>query len=152
MLVSTLWEVRHMDKEFLENVTFDELTIGRQGTLTRTLTQDDITLFAVMSGDVNPAHMDVEYAKSDMFHGIIGQGMWTASLISALLGTLLPGFGTIYLEQDIKFKKPVRIGHIITVTSVAREKRTEKPIVTLDCKAVNQRGEIVAHGLATVLA
>ena len=62
-----------MDDTFLENITYAELTVGRQGTLTRTLTQDDITLFAVMSGDVNPAHMDAEYAKSDMFHGIIGQ-------------------------------------------------------------------------------
>jgi len=141
-----------MDKEFLENVTFDELVIGRQGTLTRTLTQDDITLFAVMSGDVNPAHMDAEYAKSDIFHGIIGQGMWTASLISALLGTVLPGPGTIYLEQDIKFKRPVRIGDKITVTAIVHDKRADKPIVTLDCKAVNQRGEIVADGLATVLA
>ena len=141
-----------MNEQFLENVTFDELTIGRQATLTRTLTQDDITLFAVMSGDVNPAHMDAEYAKSDIFHGIIGQGMWTASLISALLGTVLPGPGTIYLEQDIKFKKPVRIGDIITVTAVVRDKRADKPVVTLDCKAVNQHGEIVADGLATVLA
>ena len=141
-----------MDNEFLENVTFDELKVGRQGTLTRTLTQEDITLFAVMSGDVNPAHMDAEYAKSDIFHGIVGQGMWTASLISALLGTVLPGPGTIYLEQDIKFKKPVRIGDTITVTAIVHDKHAEKPIVTLDCKAVNQRGEIVADGLATVLA
>ena len=138
--------------EFLENITFDELTIGRQGVLTRTLTQDDITLFAVMSGDVNPAHMDVEYAKSDIFHGIVGQGIWTASLISALLGTIMPGVGTIYLEQDIKFKKPVRIGDAITVTAIVRDKRPDKLIVTLNCKAVNQRGEIVADGLATVLA
>ncbi len=141
-----------MDDQFLENITFDELSIGRQGALTRTLTQDDITLFAVMSGDVNPAHMDAEYAKSDMFHGIIGQGIWTASLISALLGTVIPGVGTIYLEQDIKFKKPVRIGDKITVTAVVRDKRADKLIVTLDCKAVNQRGDIVAEGLATVIA
>ena len=141
-----------MDDQFLENITFDELTIGRQGTLTRTLTQDDITLFAVMSGDVNPAHMDADYAKSDIFHGIVGQGMWTASLISALLGTVMPGPGTIYLEQDVKFKKSVRIGDIITVTAVVHDKRADKPIVKLDCKAVNQRGEIVADGLATVLA
>lgn len=141
-----------MDDQFLENITFDELTIGRQGTLTRTLTQDDITLFAVMSGDVNPAHMDADYAKSDIFHGIVGQGMWTASLISALLGTVMPGVGTIYLEQDIRFKKPVRIGDVITVTATVHDKRADKKIVTLDCKAVNQRGEIVADGLATVLA
>ena len=141
-----------MDDQFLENITYAELTIGRQGVLTRTLTQDDITLFAVMSGDVNPAHMDAEYAKSDMFHGIIGQGIWTASLISALLGTVMPGVGTIYLEQDIKFKKPVRIGDKITVTAIVRTRRDDKRIVTLDCKAVNQRGEIVADGLATVIA
>lgn len=141
-----------MDKDFLENITFDELTIGRQATLTRTLTQEDITLFALMSGDVNPAHMNEEYAKSDIFHGIIGQGMWTASLISALLGTVLPGPGTIYLEQDIKFKKPVRIGDTITVTAAVKEKCADKPMVMLDCNALNQRGEIVANGLATVLA
>ena len=141
-----------MEDKFLENIPFDELTIGRQGALTRTLTQDDISLFAVMSGDVNPAHMDAEYAQSDMFHGIIGQGMWTASLISALLGTVIPGVGTIYLEQDIKFKKPVRIGDKITVTAIVHSKRDDKMIVTLDCKAINQRGEIVADGLATVIA
>ncbi|HBD9275135.1 TPA: bifunctional enoyl-CoA hydratase/phosphate acetyltransferase [Legionella pneumophila] len=141
-----------MDKEFLENVTFDELTLGRQASLVKTLTQDDIDLFAAMSGDVNPAHMDPTFAKSDIFHGIVGHGMWTGSLISALLGTILPGPGTIYLEQDIKFKKPVRIGDNITITLIVRDKRDDKPIVTFDCKGVNQRGEIVVDGLATVLA
>ncbi|CAM3018054.1 MULTISPECIES: bifunctional enoyl-CoA hydratase/phosphate acetyltransferase [Legionella] len=141
-----------MDKEFLENVTFDELTLGRQASLVKTLTQDDIDLFAAMSGDVNPAHMDPTFAKSDVFHGIVGHGMWTGSLISALLGTILPGPGTIYLEQDIKFKKPVRIGDNITITLIVRDKRADKPIVTFDCKGVNQRGEIVVEGLATVLA
>ncbi|HGC5940581.1 TPA: bifunctional enoyl-CoA hydratase/phosphate acetyltransferase [Legionella pneumophila] len=141
-----------MDKEFLENVTFDELTLGRQASLVKTLTQDDIDLFATMSGDVNPAHMDPAFAKSDIFHGIVGHGMWTGSLISALLGTILPGPGTIYLEQDIKFKKPVRIGDNITITLIVRDKRADKPIVTFDCKGVNQRGEIVVEGLATVLA
>lgn len=141
-----------MDKEFLENVTFDELTLGRKASLTKTLTQDDIDLFAAMSGDVNPAHMDPTFAKSNIFHGIVGHGMWTGSLISALLGTLLPGPGTIYLEQDIKFKKPVRIGDNITITLIVRDKSDAKPIVTFDCMAVNQRGDIVVEGLATVLA
>lgn len=141
-----------MDKEFLENVTFDELTLGRQASLVKTLTQDDIDLFAAMSGDVNPAHMDPTFAKSDIFHGIVGHGMWSGSLISALLGTVLPGPGTIYLEQDIKFKKPVRIGDTITITLIVRDKRADKTIVLFDCKGVNQRGEIVVEGLATVLA
>lgn len=141
-----------MDKEFIENVTFDELTLGRQASLCKTLTQEDITLFATMSGDVNPAHMDEVFAQSDIFQGIVGHGMWTGSLISAVLGTLLPGPGTIYLEQDIKFKRPVRIGDNITITLIVHDKCRDKPIVTFDCKGVNQRGEVVVEGLATVLA
>ncbi|HHI9467124.1 TPA: bifunctional enoyl-CoA hydratase/phosphate acetyltransferase [Legionella anisa] len=141
-----------MKKEFLENVTFDELTLGRQASLNKTLTKEDIALFVAMSGDVNPAHLDPEFAKSDIFHGIVGHGMWSGSLISALLGTILPGPGTIYLEQDIKFKKPVRIGDNITITLIVQDKRADKPIVTFDCKGVNQRGEIVIEGLARVLA
>lgn len=93
-----------MEQEFLENVTFNELEVGRQASLSKTLTQDDINLFAAMSGDVNPAHVDPVFAKSTIFHGIVGHGMWSGTLISALLGTVLPGPGTIYLEQDIQFK------------------------------------------------
>lgn len=141
-----------MDDEFLENVPFDELTPGRQASLSKTLTQKDIMLFAAVSGDVNPAHMDEVFAQSDIFHGIVGHGMWLGSLISALLGTLLPGPGTIYLEQSIKFKKPVRVGDTIIVTLLVRDKRSDKPIVTFDCKGVNQHGETVVEGLATVLA
>lgn len=141
-----------MNGEFLENVPFDELTPGRQASLSKTLTQEDIMLFAAVSGDVNPAHMDEVFAESDIFHGIVGHGMWLGSLISALLGTLLPGPGTIYLEQNIKFKKPVRIGDTINITLFVRDKRTDKPIVTFDCKGINQHGEIVVEGLATVLA
>jgi len=136
----------------LENVTFDELKIGRKASLTRALTQKDIELFAAMSGDVNPAHMNLAYAKSDMFHGIIGPGMWSGALISTVLGTILPGPGTIYLEQDMKFKKPVRIGDKLTASVVVRSKRADKPIVTFDCTCVNGNGEIVVEGMATVLA
>ena len=139
-------------KKWLENVTFDELALGRQASLNKTLTQDDIELFAALSGDVNPAHMDPAYAKNDIFHSIVGHGMWSGALISAVLGTLLPGPGTIYLEQDIKFKKPVRIGDTITITLVVSEKHADKPIVTLNCKGVNQQGEIVVEGFAKVLA
>jgi phosphate acetyltransferase len=136
----------------LENVTFDELKIGRKASLVRALTQKDIELFAAMSGDVNPAHMDPAYAKTDIFHGIVGQGFWSGSLISAILGTILPGPGTIYLEQDMKFKKPVRIGDRLTASVTVRSKRPDKPIVTFDCACVNGNGETVLDGIATVLA
>ena len=79
-----------------------------------------------MSGDVNPAHVDEEYANSDMFHKIIAHGMWGASLISTLLGTRLPGPGTIYLEQTLRFRRPVTLGDTITVSVTATEKDPER--------------------------
>ncbi len=85
----------------IENRTFDEIKIGDSASLVRKLTREDINLFAVMSGDINPAHVDEEFARSDMFHKIIAHGMWGASLISTVLGTKLPGPGAIYLGQTL---------------------------------------------------
>ncbi len=138
---------------FLENVTYDELTIGRKASMTRTLTKEDISLFATVSGDLNPSHLDEAYAKSDMFQGIVGHGMWSGSLISAVLGNTLPGPGTVYLEQDIKFRKQVRVDDSITITVTVREKPYgRKPAVVFDCLGTNQNGETVIEGTATVLA
>ncbi|MFI4919141.1 MAG: bifunctional enoyl-CoA hydratase/phosphate acetyltransferase [Legionellales bacterium] len=137
---------------YIENRVFDEITIGDSATLKRLLTQEDIALFAVMSGDVNPAHVDAEYAQNDMFHKIIAQGMWGASLLSTVLGTELPGPGTIYLDQTLKFEHPVAIGDTITVTLTVIDKKPEKHIVGLDCKCINQEGKTVISGLATVIA
>ena len=136
----------------IENRTFDEIAIGDSASLSRTLSKDDIALFAVMSGDVNPAHLDEPYAESSMFHRIIGHGMWGGSLISTVLGTRLPGPGTIYLGQDLSFRKPVGLGDTITVTVTAKEKRPEKHIVVFDCRCVNQKGEEVITGTAVTLA
>src|SRR5208337_537815 len=92
--------------DYIENRTFDEIKVGDSARLVRTLTKDDINIFAAMSGDVNPAHMDEEYARSDPFHKIIAHGMWSGSLISTLLGTKLPGPGAIYLGQTLTFWRP----------------------------------------------
>jgi len=137
---------------YIENHIFDEITIGESASLKRTLTQKDIELFAVMSGDVNPAHVDAEYAKDDMFHKIIGHGMWGASLLSTVLGTELPGPGTIYLDQTLKFEHPVALGDTLTVTLTVVNKKPEKHIIELDCKCINQLGKTVISGLATVIA
>lgn len=75
-----------MNNEFLENVTYEELTIGRKASLNRTLTQDDINLFAAMSGDINPSHVDPQFAKSDVFHGVVGHGMWSGAPNFYLIG------------------------------------------------------------------
>lgn len=139
-------------RAMIENVTFDELRIGQQASLTRRLTPSDIELFATVSGDVNPAHLDEAYAADSMFHKVIGHGMWSGALISAVLGTLLPGPGTIYLGQDLRFKRPVGLGDEITVTVIVREKQDEKKIVLFDCIAVNQDGKEVVNGHAEVIA
>ena len=136
----------------IENRTFDELELGDSAALERTLSWEDIELFAVMSGDVNPAHVDEEYARSDRFHHIVGHGMWGASMISTVLGTRLPGPGTIYLEQTLYFRHPVSIGDTITVSVTVASKDPNRPRVVLNCSCVNQRGETVIDGMAKVLA
>src|SRR5271154_2766168 len=122
----------------IENRTFDEIAVGEKASLSRTVTQQDIDLFAVVSGGVNPAHMDPTYAKTDIFHRVIAHGMLGAGLISNVLGTKLPGPGTIYLGQELRFRRPVSIGDTITATLTVREKKPPKGDVTLDCVCTNQ--------------
>src|SRR5436305_7453189 len=138
--------------DMIENRTFHEIKVGDTASLVRRLSKEDIELFAVMSGDVNPAHVDEEYARSDMFHKIIAHGMWGASLISTLLGTKLPGPGTIYLSQTLRFHHPVALGDTITVTVTVTATERERHCVTLDCACTNQRGEVVISGSAHVIA
>ena len=138
--------------DLIENRTFDQISVGDSASLTRTLSRDDIALFAVMSGDVNPAHLDQRYAEGSMFHRIIAHGMWGGALVSAVLGTRLPGPGTIYLGQDLRFRRPVGLGDAVTVTVTAKEKQPEKHIVIFDCRCVNQRGEEVITGTAVTIA
>jgi acyl dehydratase len=138
--------------EHIENRTFDEINIGDTATLDRTLTEQDITLFAVMSGDINPAHVDPEYAKSSRFREVIGHGMWSGALISTVLGTEFPGPGTIYLGQNLRFKRPVKVGDTITIKVTAKEKDAEKGKVVLDTECLNQDGEVVVSGTAEVIA
>ena len=96
--------------EFIENKTYDEIHVGDGASLQRTLSERDIQLFAVMSGDVNPAHVDPEYAKNSMFHEVIAHGLWGGALISTVLGTLYPGPGTVYIDQTLHFSRPVTLG------------------------------------------
>jgi phosphate acetyltransferase len=141
-----------MDQTVIKNRTFDELAIGESASLVRIVGRDDIDLFAAVSGDENPAHLDAVFAATDLFGHIVAHGMWTAALVSAVLGTRLPGPGTIYLGQDLRFRKPVAPGDTITVTVTVQEKRPEKRIVLLDTRCTNQGGEEVLTGTATVIA
>ncbi|CAL7959744.1 phosphate acetyltransferase [Alphaproteobacteria bacterium] len=136
----------------LQNKTFNEIEIGDSASISRILTKNDIQLFAIMSGDVNPAHLDEEYASSDIFKKIVAHGMWGGTLISTVLGTMLPGPGTIYLGQTLKFLRPVTIGDRITVSVKVTEKENEKCIVKLQCSCINQDGKEVISGDAVVIA
>lgn len=136
----------------IENRTFDEIAVGDHASLVRTLAQRDIELFAAMSGDVNPAHMDPAYARTDLFHRVIAHGMWGGALVSTVLGTELPGPGTIYLSQDLRFHAPIGLGDTVTVTVTAREKFSDTHRIVFDCRCINQRGEDVILGTAEVQA
>lgn len=138
--------------EIVENRTFDEIKPGDTTSIVRTLSKEDIDLFAVMSGNVNPTHVDEVFASSDMYHRVIAHGMWGAALISTLLGTKLPGPGTIYLGQTLSFHLPVTVGDTITVTVTATNKDAERHSVSFDCTCTNQRGEVVISGTAEVIA
>ncbi len=136
---------------YIENRTYDEIAVGDHAELVRTLTPQDIQLFAIMSGDVNPAHVDASYAKTDMFHGIIAHGMWGGALISTVLGTELPGPGTIFLDQSLKFEAPVALGDTVTVRVQVTEK-LKKGRLVLTCTCKNEDGTMVIDGVARVLA
>ncbi len=136
----------------IENRTFDEITTGDTASLVRTLSQKDIQLFAIMSGDINPAHVDEDFAKSDIFHKIVAHGMWAGALISTVLGTQLPGPGTIYVGQSLRFRHPVGLGDTITVTVKVIDKISTTHHVVFDCVATNQLGNEVITGTAEVVA
>ena len=135
----------------LTNRTFDQLQIGDRAELTHRVTTDTIAQFAAVSGDDNPAHMDAEFAASGPFGGVVIHGMWTASLVSAVLGTRLPGPGTIYLQQDIRFRRPVRPGDTITATVEVIELNAERKRARLKTTCTNQDGEAVMLGEAVVM-
>jgi len=138
--------------EWLENFPYDEIDVGDSVFIQRTLTMADIQAFAAVSGDTNPAHLDPEYANDTLFHGVIGHGMWCGSLISTVLGTVFPGPGTIYIEQSLRFSRPVRVGDSLTVTVTCSAKHDDKKAIDLDCTLVNQKDERVLSGSARVLA
>ncbi|WP_075881217.1 bifunctional enoyl-CoA hydratase/phosphate acetyltransferase [Vreelandella massiliensis] len=138
--------------EVIENRTFDEISEGEEAHLEKRLTMEDIKLFAIMSGDVNPAHVDDAFAKSSRFQEVIAHGMWGGALISTVLGTQLPGPGTVYLGQTLRFKAPVRLGDVLKVSVKVLEKDAERHQITFACRCENQRGDAVIEGEARVLA
>ena len=135
----------------LENIPFEELQVGTKDTLTRTLSEQDLILFATVSGDTNPVHLDEEFAATTQFEGRIAHGMWTASLISCALATKLPGPGGIYLGQELKFMRPVKVGDTVTVQLEVLEINERRKRATVSTNVVNQEGKTVVKGKAEIM-
>lgn len=127
-----------------------KLNIGDSASRSKTITEVDVQTFAAVSGDENPIHLDEEFAATTRFKKRIVHGMLSASLISAVLANDLPGQGSIYLGQTLKFVAPVFIGDEITARVTVMSVRDDKPIAKLETVCVNQRDEIVIKGEATV--
>jgi len=138
--------------ETIENHPFDEIQIGQTAQMTRTLRPQDIPLFAAISGDVNPTHLDPEFAKKGPTHEVVGHSMWGGALFSALLGNQLPGPGTVYVRQDLRFHRPIAVGDTLTASVTVKEKNPQNHHVVFECLAVNQDGLKVIDGIAEVIA
>jgi 3-hydroxybutyryl-CoA dehydratase len=127
------------------------LEIGKKAFFAKTITETDVALFAGITGDFNPIHIDEESAKKSVFKTRVAHGMLSGSMISTVLGTKMPGPGTIYLEQNLKFKKPVYINDTVTVcVEVSDIINPEKGIYKLNTVVTNQNCEIVTEGYAVV--
>ena len=136
----------------LINVTADEISVGDKASYTKTCSAEDVFLFAKISGDVNPIHLNEPYAKTTRFGRRIAHGMYTSALVSAAVALRLPGPGSIYLGQETRFSAPVFIDDTITVELEVVTKREDKPIVGLSFTCKNQDDKTVASGMATILA
>lgn len=135
----------------IHNFTFDELPVGASYSESRTISQNDILLYAAVSHDTNPAHLDADYAAGTPFKQPIAHGMLSAALISAILGTRFPGLGTIYLGQELQFRRPVYAGDTLTATLTVIERDETKKRVKIDTTVCNQNGEKVIVGSANIL-
>ncbi|MCV6609722.1 MAG: MaoC family dehydratase [Amphritea sp.] len=134
----------------LHGYYLEDLEVGMTASYAKTVTEADVVLFAGVSGDDNPVHINAEYAAQTMFGQRIVHGMYSAALISAVLGTRMPGPGAIYVDQQLKFKAPVYIGDTVTATAKVLEINTERRRVVLET-VCTVKDKVVAAGVATNL-
>ena len=141
-------ELLEMQVEHIKPV---KLEVGATAQVTKTITEDDILAFASVSTDVNPVHVDQDYAEKTRFGQRIAHGILGASFISAVIGNKLPGPGAIYLSQNLNFKAPVMIGDTITAIGTVISQKSNKPIFTIKTVCTNQDGVVVIDGEAVVM-
>ena len=144
-------QIFHNKEKHMATVDFEDLSVGQFAEYAKTVTEADILLFTAVSGDNNPVHLNAEYAEAPMFKGRIAHGMLSAGFISTILGTRLPGEGTIYLGQTLKFKAPVRIGDTVTAraTVLSLDPAKKRVVLSTVCTV---KGAVVIEGEATVIA
>jgi len=130
--------------------TIDELHIGDAAEFTKTISESDIYLFAGVTGDLNPAHINESYAKNTFFKTRIAHGMLLAGFISGVIGMKLPGPGSIYIRQELKFLVPARIGDTITARVEVTQMQSEKNRITLKTTCTNQENTLVMDGEALI--
>jgi len=135
----------------ISNTPYDELTIGQTASFQKSVEERDIQLFAAMSGDCNPLHLDEAFAKTTMFKQRIAHGMFSGALISAAVACELPGPGTVYIGQTMSFLKPVKLGDCLTVRLEVLEK-LPKFRVKIATQVFNQDKDMVVDGVAEILA
>jgi len=131
--------------------TIDQIKVGDAEEFAKTVTDADVVLFAGVTGDLNPAHLNEPFAAGTFFKGRIAHGMLSAGFISAVIGTKLPGPGAIYMSQSLRFTAPVRIGDTITARAEVIEVIEEKNRVKLSTTCTNQDGTVVLDGEALVM-
>jgi 3-hydroxybutyryl-CoA dehydratase len=136
--------------EMLHGLYFEDLEEGMKDAYAKTITNADIITFAGISGDTNPVHLNHEFASETMFEGQIAHGMLTASFISTVIGTKLPGPGCIYVSQSLRFKAPVKVGDTVTATCTVRKKIPEKHMIEMET-VCSVGGKPVLDGEATIL-
>lgn len=134
-----------------ERPAASDFEVGDSAAMSKTVTEADIELFALLSGDVNPVHLNDAYAQKTRFGGRIAHGMLSAGLISAVLGTKLPGPGAIYLSQKLEFRAPVLVGDEVTATVTVTGRKEGRPIYTLATVCTKQDGAVVLEGEAVIL-
>lgn len=134
----------------MKGKTIDELNVGQTASFTKTISESDVYLYAGITGDFNPAHVNEIYAKKTAFKTRIAHGMLSAGLISSVLGNQLPGPGTIYMQQQLSFRAPVTIGDTITATVEVIEVIREKKRVRLKTVCTNQKDVVVLDGEALI--
>ena len=142
--------IAYTERRHMKGKTISQIKIGDFDEFSKTISESDIYLFAGITGDLNPAHINEDYAKDTFFKGRIAHGMLLAGFISAVIGMKLPGPGTIYIKQEVSFKGPAKIGDTITARVEVIEMNVEKNRVKLKTTCRNQDGKELVDGEALI--